>query len=377
MALWETLTNLVQRDAQHLERIVIPPDHIVPAPTGPTALKAGEGYFRLWVAEMFLASDQQWFSTYYPVVQSLTTFQFGGGAKPVEIAQIAGPRHLQKIDPSNLDRVVQVSHTLTPLVPFAGGTVQIEAGLMAMQADDLLQRFLDVVGSFSALMAVPQLSAALGIANTVSDGVEELLGVGSNRLMLGYQQTFAAGDGAGNQMGSGYIALLNSDSGSTAPEHYWVRDGGLLFGRDIASANQITGVDYMLLRLETLPQRDDWDGLASINEPWTKAIESLSQVDASGNLRVADAEAFIRAAAVAALNSPDLTAQDRIRVAKAIRDRYREYKGALGLEAGEGAGETSFGGPMMGRKPPTLASVAGTAESLDATPVTVGELFGD
>jgi hypothetical protein len=255
--------------------------------------------------------------------------------------------------------------------------VQIEAGLMAMQADDLLQRFLDVVGSFSALMAVPQLSAALGIANTVSDGVEELLGVGSNRLMLGYQQTFASGDGAGNQMGSGYIALLNSDSGSTAPEHYWVKDGSLLFGRDVASAIQITGVDYMLLRLETLPQRDDWDSLASINDPWKKAIESLSQVDSAGNPRVADAEAFVRTAAVAALNSPDLTAQDRIRVAKAIRDRYREYKDALGMEAAAGGGETSFGGPLPGRKPPTLASVASTAEALDPTPVTVGELFGD
>src|SRR5215203_3823473 len=142
MALWDVLSDLVHRDAQHLERIVIPGQNVVPASADAVPLQAGEGYFRLWVTEMFLQADREWFRTFYPVVQSLTTFHFGGGTQPVEVAQIAGPGHLQKLDPTNLDRVIQVDHTLTPLIPFAGGTVQVEAGLLAMQSDDLLQRFL-------------------------------------------------------------------------------------------------------------------------------------------------------------------------------------------------------------------------------------------
>jgi hypothetical protein len=380
MALWETLSALVQRDARHLERIVVPPGNVDPAPADGAPLKAGEGYFRLWVTEMFLGSDRQWFHTFYPVVQSLTTFQFGGGNAPVEVAQVAGPGHLQKVDPANLDVVIQVDHTLTPLVPFAGGTVQIEAGLLAMQADDLLQRFLDVVGSFSVLLAVPQLSAALSMASTVSNGVEKLLGVGSNRLVLGFQQTFT-GSGGSNQLGPVYIALLNAQSGSTKAEHYWVKNGSLHYGADLASATPLTGVDYMVLRLETLPQRDDWDGLAVIAEPWQRAIDALSQTDASGNPRVADADTFVRVAAVAALNSPDLTAQDRMRVARAIRDRYVEYKGALGLEASTG-GAAEAAPPVaadLARRvtPPTLAAVAREARDLKAEPVSIGELFGD
>ncbi|MGH2618785.1 MAG: hypothetical protein ACRDJC_26450, partial [Thermomicrobiales bacterium] len=354
MALWDVLSNLVQRDARHLERIVIPPQNVLPAQGDAVPLAAGEGYFRLWVAEMFLAADREWFHTFYPVVQSLTTFQFGGGAKPVEIAQVAGPGHLQKVDPANLDKVIQVNHTLTPLVPFAGGTVQIEAGLLAMQADDLLQRFLDVVGGFSVLLAVPQLSTALGIASTVSDGVEKLLGVGSNRLVLGYQQTFA-GSGGGTQLGPTHVALLNAQSGSTKPEHYWVKNGSLHYGSDAEQAAALSGVDYMLLRLETLPERDDWDGLAAINEPWKKAIDSLSQTDPSGLPRLADAETFVRIAAVAALNSPDLTAKDRVRVAKAIQARFKEYKAALGFDAESAAAGTPFG------EPPSAAEAARAA----------------
>ncbi len=383
MALWDFLTELVHRDAQHLERIVVPPQNVVAGDAGTAPLKAGEGYFRLWVAEMFLQADREWFRTFYPVVQSLTTFQFGGGAKPVELAQVAGPGHLQKVDPANLDKVIQVDHVLTPLVPFAGGTVQIEAGLLAMQTDDLLQRFLEVVGSFSVLLAVPQLSTALSVASTVSEGVEKLLGVGSNRLVLGYQQTFA-GTGGSTQLGSAHIVLLNAQSGSTKPEHYWVKNGSLLYGLDADRATALTGVDYMLLRLETLPQRDDWDSLATINEPWKKAIEALSQTDASGMPRVADAETFQRVAAVAALNSPDLTEKDRTRVAKAIRDRFTEYKAALGLATETAAGGTAFGTvptaaevARAAASPPTMASVAAAARHLDATPVTIGELFGE
>lgn len=372
MALWDVLSELVRRDAQHLERIIIPAQNVVPAPAEALPLKAGEGYFRLWVAEMFLQANQEWFRTFYPVVQSLTTFQFGGAPKPVEIAQVAGPGHLQKVDPANLDKVIQVDHVLTPLVPFAGGTVQIEAGLLAMQADDLLQRFLEVVGSFSVLLAVPQLSTALSVASTVSAGVEKLLGVGSNRLVLGYQQTFA-GSGGGTQLGPAHIVLLNAPSGGTKAEHYWVKNASLHYGLDAEQATPLTGVDYMLLRLETLPERDDWDALATINEPWTKAMEALSQTDASGNPRLADADTFVRVAAVAALNSPDLTAKDRTRVAKAIRDRYREYKAALGLDTETAPGGTSFDAAQ----PPTFAAVAASSRHLDPTPVTAGELFGD
>jgi hypothetical protein len=379
MALWDVLTELVRRDAQHLARIAIPFENGVPGPVETAPLKAGEGYFRLWVAEMYLRSDQQWFRSFYPVVQSLTTFQFGAGAQRLEIPHLAGPGHLKSIDPANLDRVVQIDHPLTSLVPFAGGTVQIEAGLFAMQADDMLQRFLDVVSSFSGLLAVPQLSAAINIAGSVSKGVEQILGIGTNRLMLGYQQTFA-GTGGSTQLGPAHIVLLNAQSGSTKPEHYWVRNGNLHYGLDAEQATPLTGVDYMLLRLETVAQRDDWDGLTSINEPWTKAIESLSQTDASGQPRLADAETFVRVAAVAALNSPDLTVQDRMRVAKAIRDRYREYKAALGLEEAAPGG-TSFGPPeevaRMAARPPTLAEVASAARHLDARPVTAGELFAD
>jgi hypothetical protein len=181
-----------------------------------------------------------------------------------------------------------------------------------------------------------------------------------------------------------YIALLNAVRGSTRAENYWVKNSGLLFGADGESATPLTGLDYMLLRIETLPERDDWDSLSTINEPWQKAIDALTQVDAAGNPRVADADTYVRLAAAEALRSPDLTERDRRRVAKAIRERYQEYKAALDGGTPPPSGDVPLGMAPERRererrvpRKPTLASVAATARDFDPSPVTVGELFAD
>jgi hypothetical protein len=70
-----------------------------------------------------------------------------------------------------------------------------------------------------------------------------------------------------------------------------------------------------------------------------------------------------------------------MRVAHAIRNRYVEYKSALGLDtAGPAAPEATppVAADLAHRvTPPTLAVVAREARDLKAEPVSIGELFGD
>jgi len=278
---------------------------------------------------------------------------------------VAGPGYLRTVDPAHLDRVVQVDCPLTPLLPFNGGTVQIEVGLLAMQASDMMKRFLDVVGSFATLVAVPQFSTVLNVARILTNGADQLLGVGEKQMLLGYQRTFeSAGGGGDADLRPAYIAIINAPSGTYAPGQLWIEDGQLWHGAERSKAQELTGVDYLLLRIETRSYRDDWEALSTINEPFTRAITALTQVDANGNYNVADAEVFIRTAAVAALNSPDLTVRDRPQIARAIRDRYTEYKAAVLVERG-----------LEAPTPPTLAEVAVAARDLDPNPATLGELF--
>ena len=368
MTLWESLGQLFQRDAQNRDRPIIPLEHVSPAPGDTASLGGGEGYFQLWVVRMFLKNDRDWFKSWYPVVQSLTTFRFGSQSNPVEIAQVAGPGYLHDVDPQHLDRIVQVDLPLTPLVPFTGGTVQIEAGLLAMQASDTLERFLGVMGSFAGLLAVPQLSTVLNVASAVSKGVDELIGISNKQMVLGFQRTLeSAGGGGDNDLRPTYVAVIDAPSGTYSPDRLWIKDSKLLYGADPAGAQELAGVNFMLLRIETRRSRDDWDALTAISEPFAKAINALSQVDASGNPDVADAEIYVRAAAAAALGSPDLTVKDRVQVARAIRARYTDYKTAL-------VGERAVAGPLA---VPAMLDVGRAAKQQDTSPVTVGELFAE
>ena len=157
-----------------------------------------------------------------------------------------------------------------------------------------------------------------------------------------------------------YIALMNTNSGTCKREHLWVKESMLLYGPDSTSAKPLTGVDYMLLRIETRKERDDWEALTSIKEPFDKAMMALGE---SGNPRVEDADIYIRSAVVAAVNSPDLTTQDKLRVARAIHDLYQKYKGII---LGKRWGRTAV---------PDFNTVGTIARKLDTSPVTVGELF--
>ena len=367
MSVWDSITTIFRSQAQHLEYVMLDPQQVSPAPADTAAVAAGDGYFRLWAEQMFLKMDRDWFQTWYPVVQSVTTFRFGSPAADVELAQVAGPDRLRDVDQAHLDRVVTLQLPLTPLVPFNGGTVQIEAGLMKMQASDMVQRFLSVVGGFSSLVAVPQLSTALNVASAVSKGVEQLLGVSGNQMALGYQQTFvSAGGGGSNDLRPCYIAIINAAGGTYPAAQLWVKDGNLLTGASQAGAQPLAGVDYMLLRIETRKARDDWKSLSSINDPYMQAMDALDQVDDSGNPRVADADVFIRSAVVAVRHSPDLTDTDRNQVMRAIRDAYQAQKATvLG----------NVGAKGLTAPAPTLDDVAATAHRQDAGPVAVGDLF--
>jgi hypothetical protein len=371
-SLWDTITSLFQQQGTPRVAITLLNDHISPVPAQTGAAEADKSYFRLWATQMLLRSNHNWFQTLYPVVQSVVTFGFGDASSPVEVAQIGAPSHLQNMDASHLDRVLQLDYALTPLVPFKGGTVQVQAALLAMQASDLLQRFLDALGNFSSLLAVPQFSTALSIARPVSQAVESLINVPDKSMVLGYQQTFeGAGGGGGNELLPAYMALIDAGANSYPAERLWLSNGTLQVGEDAASAQPLAGVDFLLLRLETRSSRDDWDSLSSIHGPFARAIEALGQTDTSGQPKVADADAYVRSAAVAALASPDLTDTDRFQVARAIADRYKAYKTALGLDGGSAA--VSKGLAFV--TPPTLAEVARQASTYDAHPTTLGDLF--
>lgn len=344
MSVAKAMLSLFRHDAQELAAVELPAGHVDPPPGGAApapalVLQGNDGYFKLWATSLFLQRDRDWFASWYPIVQSAVSFSYADLPVPLEIPGVAGPGQLFKtLDPNNLSQVVLLNYPLTPPIPFRGGTVTVEVGLMAMRgADDYLKRFLDVMGDFASLVTVPQLSLALAVASKVSAGVQQLAGATGDRLAIGYQRTFEAGGDDANGLRAASFAVINGPRERYPANQLWVFDGRLCTARPGAARSDPVLADHALFRIETRAERDDWDQLSTIAAPFTQAMSALAQLDGTGQPNLTLADAQIRQAILATLQSPDLTERDRSAVAAKIRSRYLERKRILFGDGGRAA----------------------------------------
>lgn len=301
-----------QRDAEH--RLA----HFIP--DGDAPLKAGEHYFRLWLDEMFLTDERKWFAEWHPAVHSAVTFKFGDQEQI--ITRIAGTATLKDVDNQHLNRVVTQTLNLTELMPFNGGTVRVNAALLAMKGSDDVKLLIDVLGEFSKKLAVPQLSLALDVARPLAQGVSALVGTTDGEMMAGVDKTLAA-----ETVRAGWFAIVHATAAEVPPEKLSVKNNQLHF-----DGQHLTKRNYILLRVERLTARDDWDALTAIKEPYQRAVDMLSEDHLEA------AQSALKKAIAAALKSQDLTEVDRRVVIDALKKRYQNAKDMIGAGAfSEGA----------------------------------------
>jgi hypothetical protein len=323
-----------------------------------TVAVAGEHYFRIWLVQMFLKKDRDWFSAWHPAVHASVELQFGGSSET--LTSLAGASRLKDVDASHLERVVSLNHPLTALLPFNGGSVALAAGLLAMQGKSDVKEFIKVVSSFSGLLAVPELSRVLSVAGPLADGVSSLVGATNGQLVLGLNQTFTGGGGTAEAvLRAGYVAVVAATRQELDPGRLSVREDQLYL-----DDGPLTGRHYLLFRIECRDGRDDWDSLSSIQEPYAQAIELLRLN------QVTEAETSLRAAVAAAYKAKELTKiVDRRRVVTQLKARFEEAKTDLGARAIARGGSTA-----------SLAAVMADGMSVDQArvlpPITAREALG-
>jgi hypothetical protein len=317
MSLFDTVSSWVNRDSKKYMYVPIDTSHVKGATYNSEPLEGGKNYFRLWLSEMYLAKDLEWFKSWYPVVHSIIHFQFGN--QEVSLPYVAGSLNLKDVNSTNLDRVIQLNHPMTTLMPFNGGVVEVTAGILAMEGRDYLNQFIKVMGDFANILVVPQLSAALNVVGPIANGVEELLGVSNGNLHLGLHQAYVGKEGGGaNNLRAGYIAAILAEEKELDADKLWVLNDRLYYGASADNSEPLTGRTYMLFRVENREQRDDMDGLTNIRGPFNESISALVNGDDER------AKTLLRAAIAAAMTSPDLTKADRRRVAQAMKDEFDE-----------------------------------------------------
>jgi hypothetical protein len=319
MKLSERLAQLFSKNATHLARIAIARDHVKDADYSDEPLESGKHYFRLWLTEMFLTKEVDWFRRWYPMAHSLVVLQFGD--QQIEIPHIAGPSHLKDVDEAHLERFVTLDHPMTGLMPFNGGLVEVAVALLAMKGQDYIASVGKVLGDLSKLLIAPQLSGVLNIALPVASGIEDLLGGQSGEIHLGLNQSFTGKDGGGaNVLRGGYFAVVRGREADYPAAQLWVVENRLRRGPTLSESTPLEGVTYMLFRIESQTNRDDFRSLKSIADPFKEALRYLAEGDED---KATDA---LRRTLLLVRTSPDLTRAHRSAVASALREEFDEAK---------------------------------------------------
>jgi hypothetical protein len=321
--LWTWIKDRWQRDASHdlYSRLPTPND---------ASAKAGENYFRLTLSEMFLTDERNWFASWHPAAYIAVRFRFGD--KEEILNHVAGPSALKDIDMGSINRGVAVNYSITPLVPYNGGEIEIEAGLVAVKGEDDVKKLLKVLGDFSKTLAVPQISTALNFATPLADGAAELLGASDNRPVLRLHDIF---NEPSNILRAMHLIVVADRNKQLDKAKMSIEDGRLRY-----EGRSLTGYNYMVLRIDTPADRNDWDSLSAIEEPYLAAIEQLQAAllepdpDKQKTL-MTEADRRLGAAKLAAFRAKELTkVVGRNQAIKGLQDGYNRAKEQLGGAGG-------------------------------------------
>lgn len=327
MKFWERLIELFSRESPRYITRFISEDRVLPAELyDHRPIGVGEAYIRLTLVEMRLARDVEFMKSRYPVVHSAVSFNYGGQAQIVPY--VAGPELLKKLDPRNLAQSIQRNQVLTPLFPFNGGTIRIQAGLLSLVADDPIRIGFEVLGTFAAVLPSSGIEPAIKIGRLVYDGLEKLFDIGDGRLELGYDQTFVAHSGGYNTLRAGYFAVVLADPRRDAvdPNELCVVDDELHLSAKGSSGEAmrqkhrpLDGYSYMLFKLER-HDTQDYELLSEINDLRDLALQAVFRGEYE-QVRTT----VLPAIKSAVIRSPDLTRKHRGEVIVRIEQELRAH----------------------------------------------------
>jgi hypothetical protein len=192
--MWQRVRGWFDANASHVTVVFIPDPGAVPLP-------AYQGYLRLWLAEGFLAKSATWGNQHFPALHGGASLRFLG-TEPTPFTTLTRPPGSWTVPGAQFD------FPITPLLPFNGGTVEVEAALYQATVAGPLATAVGLIGNLASLMG-PPLAVAAGIADKVSDGLDAILDAANDQPVLAVHWTMVAPGGSGHEVQPGHLVIVD------------------------------------------------------------------------------------------------------------------------------------------------------------------------
>lgn len=314
MPLWDKVRRTGQRQARAFVFQQIPSSGADPGELQP-ALVPEQDYFQVLLCQMFLGTRSTLAANWLPAAHARVSLT-RTGRPPEEYSKVVRPEAHQ------LAQGVKLNYPLTPLIPFNGGMVEIEAALVAWQQSNRMEVAVELLQSVSAIaFPLPAVAPALGVATIVTTAARDLVDKCDGAVHLNLHQSYTSGDGAGNSpepdtvLRPTYLAVLLADENQVSPGTLRVVSSQLCRIDNDGQLRNLVGWDFLLLRVEGRATLDSF-WLPEMEDLFDRAITALE----AGNPALADS--YRKAAIGIVYRSPHFTWVDRDRIVGAVRARF-------------------------------------------------------
>jgi hypothetical protein len=253
---------------------------------------------------------------FYGAVHSFASLgHFGGRA---EFTALAAPAKLKGVDARHLEDVVVLDQPIFGPVPYRGGNLSLEIGVLAVEARDLTGPLVDLLEVLALAAGVSFVDVARPFVRPMVSGIAALTGLdGDSALELGLSKSF-------DPPASGDYVVVKAPRGSAQTDGWRLTANGL-----VRDDGQVVREPHISFSLRVARERADWYEIPSLKA----AHETVREAVRSGRLdRAKEAVAVFR---LTALTSEDLLLTDARRLCDKLETLVREALPA-GLTAGNG-----------------------------------------
>jgi hypothetical protein len=300
--------NIFHEEAKDWVFAPLGPDQ-VPSSAPREPIGPNENYVSIFLRSARIVNVRSGLRRFYGVVHSLIHVPHRSG-DDAEFAVVTVPMAMRDLDPNHLDRVVQLNHRLAGPVPYVGGDVQIEVGLLSVASSDLAAPYLQLLETLSKKAGVAYISSALPFADVITSGINLLMG-GADKSIL--EIGFSVEEESPTT--GWYVAVRASkDSFDVKDLKVDPSDNKLL----AAGGNSLKDYPYLVIEVEKETARNDWFKIPELAQAYAAIQAEFRSGDAQATQEAITAFRRI------ALTNNDLLEDDAVCLAERLKERYAE-----------------------------------------------------
>jgi len=242
----------------------------------------------------------------YGVVHSVLRVPTDDG--PAEFSEVVAPQQLANVKAGRLDRVIHADHRLLGPVPYIGGAIEAQVGLLSVPSSELVEPYLSLLRRLGEQAVVPFFSIAKPFVEPLVQGVNLLAGGGrGTNVEIGLDTSWP-------QMRTGHVVAVRATRDNAERR-------SLTLGPDKASVVDGTGAPidepYLILEIRADERRPDWPSIPELATAYGRVREAYRRSGRAELNRALDD--FSRTATTCV----DLLPHDRLAAERCVEEEVR------------------------------------------------------